>query len=143
MWRRPVGEVGVKRRYGAMTAGSLQFEEECFLAVALFVLRAAVGGNYPEEAHQLQIARALIAAELVGARIDSAVVKSGRGRPLMFEVFETEEAWNDFRFSKTSGGCLQSFSFRCQYKSRFPEATALLLLLRRLRYAILFLKCNT
>lgn len=134
-----MGEVGLKRRYGAMSTGELLYEQQCLLAVALLLVVSIDDADNPEEAEDLEIAAALLADVVVKARMDLTVIRSVRGRSLMIDDIDANGAWGDFRFRKGDiRRLLVVLDFPpvwvCKNKSRFPGETAHLLLLRRLRY---------
>lgn len=142
-WRRILGEVGLKRRYGAMSAGELLYQQQCLQAVSL-LFAAAVDADNPEDEEDVEIAGALIAAEVMDARVDRTMITPVRGRSLISTTsWSRQEAWGDYRFRKRDIRRLSTALhlpavWVCEKKSRFPGETPLLLLLllpRPLRYA--------
>lgn len=137
--RRSIGEVGLKRRYGAMSTGEVLHERLCLLALSAILIVASDEDNAEEE-EDLEIVVAIVAAELETLRIDRTVVRSVRGRDLVINDLHEDGAWVDYRFRKDDLRRLFTVLripdvWVCKNRSRFPGETALLLLLRRLRYA--------
>ena len=134
-WRRTIGEVGLKRRYRAMSAGEVLHEQQRLEAVsALFA--AAVDVDNPEEEEDFEIAGALLAKKVMDARIDRTVIRSVRGRSLLIADVVEQEAWGDYRFRKVDIRRLFNVLnfppvWVCKNRCRFPGETALLLLLPR------------
>ena len=135
--RRPIREVGIKRRHGAMTAGEVLNERQTLESV-MSLLTLAEEEDDAEEKEDTMLFSAMAVAHLEEERIDHTVVESVRGRGVCPGDVGEARAWHDFRCRKEHLPRLFAALrfpdvFVCKNNSRFPGETANLLLLHRLR----------
>lgn len=137
--RRPIREVNLKRRYGAMSTGEVMHEQLCLLCAAV-LLMVGTEEEHEHAREELELCAALITLQVETVRVDQTVIPTVRGRDLCIADIPEDRAWGDYRFRRADLYRLLTVLrfpavWECKNRSRFAGETALLLMLRRLRYA--------